>query len=173
MLQRIVIGAAATLALTVAVGVAVGARSSYSITVKLDETTQGDLDVVAASLENSAVGAEVQRSLRRLTTSAAGELALLAGQRVDSSGNLTLDTGAIASLAPDDQIIVSVAGEPDVEYVSASGATVRAPRKRVVLIPQPCSGTSCPMKPYAILMTTNSGCRRVLLFSHPPLVGSC
>lgn len=173
MLQRFVIPTTIAVALAVALATVVEAGSSYSITVKLDETTQGDLDLVAATLESTAPGSEVQRSLRRLTTSAAGELALLAGQRHDASGNLTLDNGSIVSLGPEDEIVVSAAGEPEVEYVNASGATVRAARRRVIVIPQPCAGPACSMKPYAILITTNSGCRRVLLFSHPPVVGAC
>jgi hypothetical protein len=173
MLQKIVMRISIALTLSVALATALGAGATHSITVKLDETTQGDLDLVAATLESTAPGAEVQRSLRRLTTSAAGELALLAGQRVDASGNLTLDSGALAALAPDDEVVASAAGEPQVEYVDGNGATIRAPRRRVILIPQPCAGTSCSMKPYAILITTNSGCRRVLLFAHPPVVGVC
>ena len=170
--KRILAGVTVAAAASLVLAVTVSGNSSYSITVQLDETTQGDIDVVGASVESTAPGAEVQRSLRRLATSAAGELSILADQRIDSNGVLTLDSGLTVALAADDEVTVSAVGEPEVEYVNASGARIRAPRKRVVIIPQ-CQTGSCPMKPYAILITTNSGCRRLLLFSHPPVIGSC
>jgi hypothetical protein len=167
MFRRTLVGALTALTAAVVGSVTVRGASSYAITVQLDETTQGDLDVIGTSLESLPRGAEVQRSLRRLATSAAGELALLADQRVDMTGNLTLDDGSPVPLLDQDEIAVSAAGEPIVNYVNADGASVHAPRKRVIIVRE---GS---MKPVALVIVTNAGCRRVLLFSHPPVVGAC
>ena len=149
---------AAAMAATLVVGV--GAKSTYSITVNLDETTRGDLDMVSTSVQNAAVGSEVQRSLRRLANGAAGELALLASQRVDSLGNLRLDDGSTVALMDGDEVMVSAAGDPA--------------QKKVVLIREPCTTEHCAMKPSAILIGPNGGgCRAILLFAHPPAIQTC
>jgi hypothetical protein len=173
MLSRIFAGSLVALMASTALVITVHGASSYAITVQLDETTRGDLDVIGSSLESIGPGVEVQRSLRRLATSAAGELALSSDERVDASGTLTLDDGSMAPLLDQDEISVSAVGEPIVDYVNAQGGTVRAPRKRVIIIREPCTTGSCSMKPLALVIVTNAGCRRVLLFSHPPVVGVC
>lgn len=149
----------------------VGATSSYSITVSLDETTRGDLDVVGTSLETAAMGSEVPRSVRRLATSAAGELALLASQRI-SAGSLKLDDGTLVSLVPEDEVSVSVAGETMAQYVTAQGEVRTVPKKSVIIIPD-CDGTHCSMKPKYIFVVAGGQCRRALFFEHPPTVLAC
>lgn len=152
----------------------VGAKSTYHITVNLDETTRGDMDMVRTSVQNAQVGSEVPRSLRRLANGAAGELALLASQRVDAVGNLRLDDGTTVPLVEGDEVVASAAGETQVEYVAADGKRTTGSQTRVVLIREPCAGDRCSMKPSAVLVATgNGGCRLVLLFAHPPIISSC
>ena len=168
------IGFTIALVIAVALSTGVGARSTYHITVTLDDTTRGDMDMVRTSVQNAQVGSEVQRSLRRLANGAAGELALLASQRVDAAGNLRLDDGTAVPLVDGDEVIASAAGDPQVEYIGADGKRTAGSPTRVVLIREPCSGDRCSMKPSAVLVATgNGGCRLVLLFAHPPIISSC
>jgi hypothetical protein len=160
MLSKTVGAACLALAMAVSLGVDVGAKTTYSITVNLDETTRGDMDMVSTSVQNAVVGSEVPRSLRRLANGAAGELALLASQRVDSLGNLRLDDGSTVALVEGDEVMVSAAGDGS--------------QKRVLLIREPCTTGHCSMKPSAVLIALNSGgCRLILLFAHPPAIQTC
>lgn len=172
MLRKMIVGGVTALGIGLGLVMTVGAQSSYSITVSLDETTRGDLDVVGTSLGNSAHGTEMPRSVRRLANSAAGELALLASQRI-AGGNLTLDDGTIVPLLPDDEVSVSVAGEPRVEYVTALGTKLTAPKKSVVIIPAACGTDHCSMKPLLIVVIAGGQCRRAVFFEHPPVVTGC
>jgi|SRR5688572_6460834 len=168
------IGFILAVAAAVVLSTTVGARSTYHITVNLDETTRGDMDMVKTSVQNAQVGSEVQRSLRRLANGAAGELALLASQRVDAAGNLRLDDGTMVPLVEGDEVLASAAGDTQVEYVAADGKRMTASQTRVVLIREPCTGDRCSMKPSAVLVATGSGgCRLILLFAHPPIIASC
>jgi hypothetical protein len=173
MFKRMLMGI--TIATCIAVGVSVGLSAqstSYKITVALDETTRGDFDVVGTSLESAALGSEVSRAVRRLGSSAAGELALLANQRI-SGGNVLLDDGSSVVLGPEDELHVSVAGEPQVEYVAPGGARKMVPRKTVVIVPGSCDNGRCSMKPTFILVYAGGQCRKAVLFSHPPTVVTC
>lgn len=171
MLNRIMTGAFVAAGLCFLLVTGVRGQSSYRVSVSLDETTRGDMDVVGTSLEKAAAGSEVPRSVRRLATSAAGELALLADQRV-SAGNLTLDDGTIVALMPDDEVSVSVAGEAQAQYITAQGELRTAPKKTVVIV-RACEGNHCSMKPAAIIVVGGGQCRRALFFSHPPTVLAC
>jgi hypothetical protein len=174
MVSKIIGGGSLAVLFAVALGTAVGARSTYNITVNLDETTRGDMDMVSSSVQTAAIGSEVQRSLRRLANGAAGELALLASQRVDATGNLRLDDGALVTLMDGDEVSVSAMGDTLIEYTAADGSRKSAAQKRVVLIREPCTSGHCSMKPSAILIASgNGGCRQILLFAHPPAVLAC
>ena len=174
MVSKMIGAASLAVVFAVALGTAAGARSTYNITVNLDETTRGDLDMVSTSVQTASVGSEVQRSLRRLANGAAGELALLASQRVDAAGNLRLDDGSTVALMEGDEVSVSAVGDLPVEYTSADGSRKSAAQKRVVLIREPCTSGHCSMKPSAILIANgNGGCRQILLFAHPPAVLAC
>lgn len=174
MLSKTVGAASLAVAMAVTMVVGVDAKSTYGITVNLDETTRGDLDMVSTSVQNAVVGSEVQRSLRRLANGAAGELALLASQRIDSLGNLRLDDGSTVALMDGDEVMVSPTGEPQVEYSNPDGSRIWAAQKRVLLVREPCSTGHCSMKPSAVLIALNGGgCRLILLFAHPPAVQTC
>jgi hypothetical protein len=173
MLNRIIGGIVVASCTSFALVVGVDAQASaYRITVALDETTRGDFDVVGTSLEGSPTGSEVSRAVRRLASSTAAELAMLANQRV-SAGSLKLDDGSLVTLGPEDEIFVSVAGEPEVEYVAADGSLNKASRKSVVIVQGTCNAGHCSMKPTTVIVIAGGQCRRAVLFSHPPTLLSC
>jgi hypothetical protein len=174
MFSRLGKAAAVASVAAMVMSVAVGAASTYNITVTLDETTRGDMDMVKTSVRSADLGTEVPRSVRRLASGAAGELALLASQRIDTLGNLRLDDGAIVPLSDGDRVLVSAAGDTQVDYLALDGSATRAAQSRVLLIREPCSSDKCSMKPSAVLIATgNGGCRLVLLFAHPPVISTC
>lgn len=172
MFRKMIVGSVAALGMGLGLVMTVGAQSSYSITVSLDETTRGDLDVVGTSMGNSGHGSEMPRSVRRLATSAAGELSLVASQRI-AGGNLTLDDGTVVPLMADDEVTVSVVGDSRGEYVTAQGTKQTAPAKSVVIVPAACGAEHCSMKPAAIIVIAGGQCRRAVLFAHPPVVMGC
>jgi hypothetical protein len=76
----------------------------YEITVEVDETTAGDLDMLETFMVSADSGTQVPRSLRRITMGAVGELTLAVKARIDANGNLTLDDGTVAPLFDGDTI---------------------------------------------------------------------
>lgn len=97
-----------TLILAVVFGLAQQAQAEgIKITVEVDETTAGDLEMIKTALTALQPGAEVSKSLRRTTMAAVGEFQLLLGKRIDSSGYLTRDDGSVVGLREGDTISVS------------------------------------------------------------------
>ncbi len=87
--------------------------AEYTITVVVDETTDGDMAMIGSFLGTAEPGTKVSRSLRRLTMGSIGELNLLVQQRVDDLGYLTLDDGSLVSLIKGDTINVQASGRPN------------------------------------------------------------
>ena len=111
----------AVLTLVMAIGFAAQARAEeIKITVEVDETTAGDLELIQTAVTALADGAEVSKSLRRTTMAVVGEFQLLLGKRIDDSGYLTLDDGSKVGLREGDTI--SVSGGPGLR--EGPGATV-------------------------------------------------
>ena len=99
----------AVLTLVMVIGFAAQARAEeIKVTVEVDETTGGDLELIETALAALEPGAEVSKSLRRTTMAVVGELQLLLGKRIDDSGYLTRDDGSIVGLLEGDTLSVSV-----------------------------------------------------------------
>ena len=80
------------------------AQTTHSITVDVDETTAGDLSLIADFMSYAAPGSEVSKSLRRIVMAAVGEITLATNARIDGVGVLTLDDGSIVALGEGDTI---------------------------------------------------------------------
>jgi hypothetical protein len=80
--------------------------TEYEITVEVDETTAGDLEMVEDFLFTSNEEGVPSQSLRRLVMAGVGELAAAADQRFDASGNLLLDDGSTAQFLEEDLLKV-------------------------------------------------------------------
>lgn len=98
----------AVLTLVMVFGLALQARADeIKITVEVDETTAGDLELIETAVKALEPGAEVSKSLRRTTMAVVGEFQLLLGKRIDGSGYLTRDDGSVVALREGDTLSVS------------------------------------------------------------------
>jgi hypothetical protein len=130
------------------------AQTQYTISVVADETTQGDLAMIASSLL-TAIDGQAPRSLRKLAAGAAGELGILAQQRIDDNGVLTLDDGTPAGLIEGDSITITQGCDP-----TEGGC----PGAKIICE----SREGCRGRPLAIVVTTGNGCSRFIDFSQQP-----
>lgn len=113
----------------------------YSIAVPVDETTAADLAVIENFLTNAEDGAPISTTLRRIAMAAVGELSILADNRIDDTGNLTLDDGSIVNLIDED--IVSVKSSSSLTnvkllfdyFITPSGITNFRPYCIIVELP--------------------------------------
>jgi hypothetical protein len=100
---------AVALAALLAAGLFTPAQAaSYSITVAVDDATDGDLALIETSLAGASDGDLISQSLRRIIMAAVGETWLLVDGRIDALGNLTLDDGTAQPLADGDVIGVAL-----------------------------------------------------------------
>jgi hypothetical protein len=77
---------------------------TYSITVAVDETTDGDLSLIETFLASANNGDLISQSLRQIIMAAVGEIWMLVDGRTDANGNLTLDDGTVQPLRDGDVI---------------------------------------------------------------------
>lgn len=82
--------------------------AEYEITVIPDETTSGDMQLVADFASTAADGAVVSKSMRRVAMAAVGEVTLSAEGRVDGYDNLTMDDGSTTALVGGDLVKAEV-----------------------------------------------------------------
>jgi len=80
--------------------------AEYEITVDMDETTGGDMEMVETFLESANNESVPSRSLRRVLSGGAGELAAAADARFDESGSLLLDDGSLVPFLDEDVLKV-------------------------------------------------------------------
>lgn len=78
--------------------------TTYEISVDVESGAIDDLDIVASYLDAADDGAQAGRGVRKTASALAGEVGLLANDRMDDYGVLTLDDGTQVQLADDDMI---------------------------------------------------------------------
>lgn len=76
--------------------------AEYAITVDMDDTTAGDIDMVETFLYSAGDDSVPSRSLRRITMAGVGELANAANTRFDAYGYLILDDGSAVQFFDED-----------------------------------------------------------------------
>lgn len=78
--------------------------ADHSVNLTVDDSTNGDIGMVATSMASSASGTKVTTSLRKLAMGAFGDAENSLQQRFDSSGNLVMDDGSVVAVTQTDII---------------------------------------------------------------------